>query len=160
MEKNEPKHVYIFGNELLGFHGHSYDKEQARQIIKYRKGLKKFKIKNDEYCKNNLSVNTEFLSMGEDIHITADEEEYFLQAFDEFKQECARYYIDKLIDLLKHFKFNDKEKYAIKYLIDYLCDFQDYIIRGQYEDDADSELYYEMFDTEVAMRWFIKNVLD
>ena len=105
MEKNEPKHVYIFGNELLGFHGHSYDKEQARQIMKYRKGLKKFKIKNDEYCKNNLSVNTEFLSMGEDIHITADEEEYFLQAFDEFKQECARYYIDKLIDLLKHFKF-------------------------------------------------------
>jgi len=157
MENKEPKHVYIFGNKSLGFHGHTYYKDEAKKILKARKGLKVKKIKNDKYCKAVLSVNTEFINYYEGTYVTCDEEEYFLESFQQFQQDVLKQ-IDTLIDNIKFFKLTEEEKYLMKYLIDYLLDYQDYMLRGQYEDGG--EAYESLFNNSEAMRWFVANVLD
>lgn len=157
MEKTEPKHVYIFGNNSLGFHGHTYYKPDVKKILKARKHLKVKKIKNDDYCKSVLSVNTEFIDYYENTYVTCDEEEYFLEAFDQFKRDVLNH-IDTLVENIVYFKLNEEERQFVKYLIDYLLDYQDYMLNGQYCDDG--ETYENMFNNSEAMRWFVANVLD
>ena len=157
MENKEPKHVYIFGNKTLGFHGHTYDKEDVDKILEARKHLKVKKIKNDDYCKSVLSVNTEFIHYYEGTCVTCDEEEYFLESLQQFQKDVLKQ-IDVLVENAKLFKLNDEEKHLMKFLITYLLDYQDYMLRGQYEDDG--EAYESLFNNNEAMKWFVANVLD
>lgn len=161
MSKNpEPKYVYIFGNDKVGFHGHSYDKDDAKNIEKSRKGLKMVKVKNDKHCKETLSINTEFLSCYGDIYVTANEEEFFIESFQQF-QDDSIHTIDRLIEQLRYLRFNKKEKQLIEYFVSYLLDYQDFMVRGRYEDiDEDEyEKYDALFNDEAALRWFVENVL-
>ena len=155
--RQDPKYVYIFGNDTLGFHGHTYDKDDVKKILKNRKHLKVKKIKNDNYCKAVLSVNTEFIDQYRPSYITCDEEEFFIEAFTQFKQDILKH-IDTLVETIKFIKFNDDEKQLINFLITYLLDYQEYMLNGQYEDGG--ELYETLFNNTEAMKWFVANVLD
>ena len=155
---NNFKHIYIFGNKHIGFMGHTYNKTDAEEIMKNRKHLKMFKIKNDDYCKQNISMNTEFVKMFDKVFMTADEEEYFIESFVQYQMDVI-YFIDILVNNIKYFKLNDKEKPIIDYLLAFLEDYKEYIEKGQYLDET-CERYDEMFDTESAQKWFIENVLD
>ena len=156
---NNFKKVYIFGNERIGFHGHTYYKEYADKISKNRKNLDMVKVKNNDYFKENLSVNTEFLKLDENIFMTADEEEYFIESFNQFTLDVI-VYINDLLEEIKYFKFNKTEENYIHYLLRYLLDYKEYILHGQYEVDDEDEEHEEPFDTVAAMKWFVKNVLD
>ena len=158
-KNNDPKNVYIFGNNTIGFHGHTYSKEIAKHVSNTRKSLKMVKIKNDEYCRNNLSVNTEFFEVTNDgKFVTADEEQYFLESFNQFQLDVI-YYIDIIFNNIKYFKFDEKEKYIVNSLLIFLLDYKDFIMNGQFEDEG-IDIYDKLFNTDSAMNWFIENVLD
>lgn len=152
-----PKHVYIFGNKSIGFHGHSYDKADAKNIKKTRKGLHMVKIDNDTACQENLSVNTEFLKLYGDIYVTAEEEEYFIESFQQFQDDSIRH-AKQMLNHIQFIKFTSKEQRAIDYLVSFLNGYIEFMEHGRYEDE-NYEWYDNMFDHEAALRWFVENVL-
>mgnify|MGYP003306381307 CR=1 FL=1 len=157
IDRSDPKHVYIFGNNFVGFHGFTYDKNTANLIKKTRKRFKCHKIKNDERCQNHLSINEEFIILYDNIVMTATEEEFYIESFDQYKIDSIRIIRD-FIENIKCFRWSKEEKEYINFLINYLKDFSDYMSNDQYEDDEyDDRL---IFDVEESMRWFIANVLD
>ena len=156
MENKEPKHVYIVGNKHIGFHGHTHDKEIAKAIEKSRDNFEVIKIKNDQYCKDNLSVNTEFMALYDEVLMTAEEEEYFIESFSTFQVDIV-YRMKELIKYLDFFKFNDDERNQAIYFIKFLLRCIECIENEErYEEYEDGEI----FDNEKAMKWFITNVLD
>lgn len=152
------KNIYIFGNKHVGFLGHTYSKTDAKEIMENRKHLKMFKIKNDDYCKQHLSINTEFVKIFDKVFMTANEEEFFIESFIQYQSDVI-YYIDILFNNIKYFKFDNKEKHIIDNLLSFLEGYKNYINEGQYLDE-DGEIYDAMFDTESAQKWFIENILD
>lgn len=156
------KHVYIIGNENIGFLGHTYDKDMAKSIVNKRKRLEYRKIKNDEWCKENLSVNTEFMEIYENAFVTASEQEYFFESFNQFQLDVI-YYIDRLIKNIKYIRLTDKEKDKVGPLLYFLAEYKYFILEGQYDEDleecVDSDLD-SRFNNEAALKWFIKNSLD
>lgn len=155
------KHVYIFGNKHQGFIGYTFYKDLAKSILENRKHLKMFKIKNDKRCRRRLTVNNEYIQLFDDVFMTCDEEQYYLESFDQFKLDSMTY-IDILYENINKFRFTDEEKHYIKYLMGFLIYYKNYVkgMLYEYNDDYYDEFDDSMFNNHAAAKWFVKEVLD
>jgi len=153
---NTPKNIYIFGNDQIGFLGFTDKKEYAKKILKVRSGLERFKIKYDDHCKDNLSINNEFIEVADNVFMTANEEEYYLESFSSFQQDVSMS-CERLIEYSKIFRWKDDELEYINNLINYINDYIYYLMIGQYsEEDEDDGI----FDTDKTLEYFMKYALN
>lgn len=155
----DPKHVYLIGNDIVGFHSHSFDKDQVKAFCKQRKNHYHVKkVKFTKKLKENLSVNTELCTL-DGIHIlSAIEEDYFLESWGQWQDDIRLHFIDEFLKYDKCIKYDKDEKKDNKELHKFLKGYISYM-QYVYDNDIDFD-EHKFYNYHNVLEFYIKYILE
>jgi len=149
------KFIYLLGNDKIGFHSHTHDKEIAKKFAKQRDGV--YKIKKVKYTKKlyeTLSCNTELVTHDGENYMSAIEEEYYFDSFAQWESDIL-HYIKYFLKYDKYIKYTKSEKKRMKELHNFLKHYIKYR-NDVYDNGYDIET--PLYNTEVTTKWYIDHI--
>lgn len=152
------KKIYLIGNDE-SFLGYTYDKEFFKFFKEKRKGFKYKILKNDSRAKEIIERFHPYEEIVEmfGVPVLPEEENYFIEAMDQFINSMKYSYLPELKNYISKIKFTKEEKKILFKAIDILVESCVDIENIVYDCD---EYYNGRIDCEKAMQFFIKEVLN